>query len=116
MSIPVPVESNLTAAVAAFNSSPSVVQGEICEQYRSIQFAENFTANQVIVRSLQDQLDAATQVSAQLLALATQHGEGPAVAAEAADRAAWQAWSNTRAATIAASIASQVASVVASVP
>ena len=116
MSIPVAVEPNLSAAVAAFNSSPSVAQGEICEQYRSIQYAENYTANQVTVRSLLDQLDAATAVSAQILALAIQHGPPAATSAAVADTTAMVSWRNTRAATIAASIESQVASVVASVP
>lgn len=113
--IPVAVEANLTAAVNTFNSSPSVAQGEICEQYRSIQYAENYTANQATVRSLRDQLAAAEEVSVQLVALANQHGNAT-VAAIAADQEAQVAWQNTRQATIAASVASQIASVVATIP
>lgn len=113
--IPVPIEAGLTAAVNAFNTSPTPEQLAICEQYRSIQFAENYSANQATVRSLMDQLAAAEQVSAQLIELANQHGTA-SVAAIAADETAATEWQNGRVATIAASVESQIASVEATIP
>jgi len=115
MAIPVAVESGLTAAIAAFNAAPSVAGVQQCEQYRSSQYAANFAENQSTVRSLIDELAAAQEVSAQLLALADQHGTA-SVAAIAADETARVAWQNGRQATIEASVASQIAAVVATVP
>ena len=115
MAIPTPIEPNLTAAVATFNGSRTVENLRVCEQYRSTQYAANYTANQGAVRTLEDQLEAAKHVSARLLALANQHGTA-AVAAIAADGDAAVAWRNTRSATIAASVQSQIESVTASVP
>ena len=124
MSIPVTIEAGFTSAVTAFNtavgaSDPEAQQVALLAAvtaYRGNQWAENFTANQVTVRSLADQLAAAQQVSAQLLATATEYNAGAATAAQSADEVAELAWQNTRAAGIAASVASQVASVAGSMP
>ena len=124
MPIPVAEEGNFTPAVTALNNGVAASDPEaqlvallaVVTAYRGNQWAENFTANQVTVRSLMDQLEAAKQVSAQLLTTANQYNPAAATAAQVADNAAMVAWQNTREAGIAASVASQIASVAASMP
>lgn len=123
--IPVTIEPGFSTAVTNLNnlvSGGTATQAEIAAaeaitaQYRGIQWAQNYTANQATVRSLADQLAAAEVVSSELLQKARQYNPGAATSAAVADRTAAVEWQNTREATIAASVTAQFTSVADSMP